>query len=84
MLFGRPRTATRGRNRILRGKPRKGQNLENVDFLLIFTVYFVMSDFLGKSKSEATACARRLQKRMGIVPQRTQQFTRNLQNPVKI
>ena len=57
MLFGRPRAATRGRNRISRGKPRKGQSLENVDFLSVFTLYSAMPDFLGKSKSEATACA---------------------------
>ena len=56
MLFGRPRAATRGRNRISRGKPLKGQALEKVDFILFFIRYSDMPDFLGKSKSKATAC----------------------------
>ena len=34
MFFGKPRAATRRRNRTSRGKPRKGQTLKNVDFSL--------------------------------------------------
>ena len=53
MLFGRPRAATRGRNRISRGKPRKGQTLENVDFLLVFTAYL---SIWGSQKSIKNGC----------------------------
>ena len=65
MLFGRPRVATRGRNRISRGKPLKGQTLENIDFLMVFVGYSDMLDFLGKSNSEATACVQDAQELHG-------------------
>ena len=81
MLFGRPRAATRGRNRISRGKPRKGQTLENVDFLLHgFYTIFCHAGLFGEVKKRGDSMRAT---RTGIVPQRTQKLTEHFKNPVK-
>ena len=58
-----PRAAKRGENVMLRGKTLKERNLENVDFLLVFTIYSAMSHLGEPKKNEERACTAGLPKR---------------------
>ena len=82
-FFGRPRASTRDQNRTLHGKPENGRNAENVDVVLVFTVYSAMADFLDKPKHEATARARRLQTRTEIAKPQTRKLRENRPNSLK-
>jgi hypothetical protein len=68
---------------ISRRKTQKDWNLENIDFVLFFTVDSAMSHVGKSQRNGATACARPLQKRTENASGRTMKIMKKCRKSVK-